>query len=105
MSHWLFFITFNCEFCLGGNRSGWQTVAPTVDGICDLSYVEQMGGARVLWVLVCSDAEQALALLLKSALRMSFGPGYIVDQIHSIRRSLTNLPGLPCVSETKVQTL
>lgn len=79
-------------------------MAPTVVRICDLSCVEQMGGARVLWVLVLSDSEQALALLLKSALQISFGPGYIVDQTHSIR-SLTNLLGLPCIAETKVHTL
>ena len=46
--------------------SSWQMVAPTVVEICDLFCMQQMGGARVLWVLVCSDAEQARALLLKS---------------------------------------
>lgn len=41
-------------------------MAPAVVGVCDLSWMEQMGGTTVPWVLVGSDAEQALALLPKS---------------------------------------
>lgn len=55
-------------------------------------------------VLVCSDAEQDLGLFGNLAADV-FGPGSIVDEIHSIRRSLTNLLGLPCVAETEVQAL
>lgn len=33
------------------------------------------------------------------------GPGYLVDQINSLRRSLPNPVGLPCLSGTAVPTV
>ena len=59
-------MTLNSEFHLGENRPSWQTVAPTVVGTHDLSFMELTGGTRPECSGFWSDVEQACALLLKS---------------------------------------
>ena len=96
MSHllfvWFFLMTLNSEFHLGKNRSSWQTVAPTLVGARDLSFTELTGGTRPeysgFWSVLMLSRPVPCSWYL--ALNV-FWLGYIVDQIHSTRRCLTNL--------------
>lgn len=65
---------------------------------------EQIQGARCFkfWSAVMLNrpwpCSQSLAVDVS-------GPGYLVDQINSLRRFLSNLRGLPCLSRTTDQTV
>jgi hypothetical protein len=102
MLPWLLLITFKRKRCLGEDTE-LADYSPECAGLC--GFLHGTGGRdQMFWVLVCSDTEQALALLPKLAVAV-FWPGYLEDQMHSFRRSLPNLLGLPCISGTEVQTV
>lgn len=102
----VFFNDIKFWVSLGENKSSWQTVAPTLVGARDLSFTELTGGTRPecsgFWSVLMLSRPVPCSWYL--ALNV-FWLGYIVDQIHSTRRCLTNLLELPCISETEVQSL